>query len=43
MSEQAAGSAASYVRGDTSAALLTDTIGTAFDRTVTRWGCLELH
>src|SRR5258705_4490665 len=37
MSEQAAGSAASYVRGDTSAALLTDTIGTAFDRPVARY------
>jgi fatty-acyl-CoA synthase len=38
MSEQTAESAASYVRGDTSAALLTDTIGAAFDRTVARYG-----
>jgi fatty-acyl-CoA synthase len=38
MSEPAAGSAASYVRGDTGAALLTDTIGTAFDRAVARYG-----
>jgi fatty-acyl-CoA synthase len=34
MSEPAAGSVASYVRGDTSTALLNDTIGTAFDRAV---------
>lgn len=38
MSKEAAGSAASYVRGDASIALLADTIGTAFDRTVARYG-----
>jgi fatty-acyl-CoA synthase len=38
VSEAAAGPAASYVRGDAGAALLADTIGAAFDRTVARHG-----